>query len=153
MPQHPPDLNLPKERVYVREAPFLKRTLAFLADLLLLDFTAFTSFSFITQTTIDRVLAGTLAPSVYAAGIVMSLITLVYFSLFTWLLGQTPGMMLLRLKTTHMTLWKAFVRNCYFLPVFPFPFLLVTEPLYLAWRKRRWLERLTGTRTIEQISY
>ncbi len=146
-----PNLNLPKKRVYVRDAPVSRRVLAFLADLFLLDFTVFASFSFLNVSWQDAF--GAPRPDILASAVVMSLLALAYFSMFEWVLGQTPGMMLLNLRVEKVTFGKALLRHCYFLPLFPFPILLLTEPLFLFWKKRRWLELLTRTRVVETITY
>ncbi len=149
-------LNLPRQRIFVKDASFLRRATGFLADLLILDFAAFGAFqSLFIGGEPSRLLAGdfSLTPAMYAAAVVMALLALTYFMLFEYLLGQTPGMMLVAIKAENVTLWRAFVRNLYFIPVFPFPLLWVVEPLYLAFRKTRFLEIVSGTRTVEYIAY
>ncbi len=143
-------LKLPKQRVYVKNAGFIKRLLAFAADILLLDIVVFSSFqALLTGVTVD--FSTQLSPHLYAIAVVLSLITMTYFILFEYLLGQTPGKMLLGIKVENATLWRAFVRNLHFIPVFPFPLLWILEPAYLLWRKSRLLEVLTKTRTVERI--
>jgi len=147
-------LNLPKRKVYVKEARLSRRLLAFLADLLLLDFTVFAAFGSVLPAHPDIVaMFRGIAPVVYAVAVSMALLALGYFTLFEYALGQTPGMMLLGLVAERVTLVKAFVRNAYLIPVFPFPVLWIIEPLYLFWRKQRFLEAITGTRTVELITY
>jgi len=149
-------LRLPQERVHVRDASFLRRLAAFLADLLILDLVAFGAFQDLltgAASELGAILRGAVPPAVYAASVAMALLALGYFALFEWLLGQTPGMMLLNIRAENVTLWKGFVRNLYFLPVFPLQVLWILEPLHLLWRKTRLLELVTRTRTIERIRY
>jgi len=151
-------LKLPAERIYVRDASFLRRLAAFVADLLILDFAVFSVFFgsiVFGSVSFSAVLHGgfVLTPAAYAAAVTMAFLGLTYFSLFEYTLGQTPGMMLFSIRAVNVTLWRSFVRNAYLVPVFPFPLLWVIEPLYLAFRRTRFLEILTRTRTIEQISY
>ena len=150
-------LRLPEERVYVKDASFMRRLVAFLADLLLLDLVVFSVFgsllagSFNFATIMQN--GWSLPLAAYAAAIGMALLGLAYFSLFEYLLGQTPGMMLLNIRAVNVTFWRALVRNAYLVPIFPFPVLWVVEPVYLLVRKTRLLELATGTRTIEYIPY
>jgi uncharacterized RDD family membrane protein YckC len=150
-------LRLPPQRVYVKDASLLRRLGAFVADLLLLDFAVFSSFGSLLLGSFDIGQAlregFTLSPAAYAAAVVMALLGLAYFSLFEYVLGQTPGMMLLNIRAVNVTLWRAAVRNAYMVPLFPFPLLWVIEPVHLALRKTRLLEVISRTRTIEYISY
>lgn len=63
--------------------------------------------------------------------------------------------MLLKIKVisiidTHqeITIPRALLRNCFILPFFPFYIFWVVEPLYLAFYKERFLEKITGTKTV-----
>ncbi len=149
-------LKIPGQRVHVRDASMLRRFGAFVTDVLLLDIVAFTAFTpLLPKLDARTVLAGasSLSDAAYAAIIVMALLGLAYFAFFEYLLGQTPGMMLFRITAENVTLWRAFVRNAYLLPLFPFPLLWIIEPLHLAFTKRRFLEVASNTRTIETITY
>lgn len=151
-------LRLPPQRIHVQDARLLRRLVAFLGDLLLLDLFVFAAFSPILLSAERQLLSAfrggfSVAPGVYAAGVSMALIALAYFALFEYLLGQTPGMMLLSLHAENVTLGKALIRNSFLLPLFPFPLLWILEPIHLLWRKTRLLELLTGTRTVERIAW
>jgi hypothetical protein len=150
-------LNIPGKRVHIRDASLSRRLLAFLADLLILDFTVFSAFQSIFATGVDwsTLFQGSFAFSsaMYAATVAMALLSLGYFVVFEYLLGKTPGMSLLNIEVENITLARAFVRNLLFIPLFPFTVLLVTEPVYLIFRKTRLLEVLSGTRTVEHIYY
>lgn len=147
-------LRLPKQRVYVKNAGISRRLFSFLLDILLLDMTVFSAFAAIVRgVTFDAVLAGNVPHAIYAVAAAMFLLAWTYFALFEWLFGQTVGMMLMKLSVENVSLWKAFVRHCYFVPVFPFPLLWVIEPVHLLWKKVRLLEIMTRTRTIERIVY
>ncbi len=152
----PASLKLPKERVHIQEARLLRRVAAFLADILFLDLFVFGQFSsLLPSATGFAELARnfTLTPALSAAATAMALLAFAYFALFEYLLAQTPGMMLLSLRTENVTLGRAFVRNLYLIPFFPFPLLWVLEPVHLLWRKTRLLELVSRTRTIEEIRY
>lgn len=147
-------LNLPKKEIYVRDATFSRRLLAFLADILILDLVVFSTFASLFHTEWSMLWNGdfVVTQAMYAAIMVMALLALAYFTLFEYLLGQTPGMMLLGLYGINITLWRAFVRNSFFVPLFPFPLLLLFEPIYLLVKKQRFLEMISNTRTIEQVN-
>jgi hypothetical protein len=50
--------------------------------------------------------------------------------------------------TQGITMPRALLRNCFVLPFFPFYVFWFVEPLYLAFYKERFLERITGTKTV-----
>ena len=82
------------------------------------------------------------------------LLLLLYFSLFEYYLGRTPGMRLLGITTKGIdNVWTSFVRNMFVIPIFPFTILLLIDGLYLLFRKQRLLERFTGTSTVQVMSY
>lgn len=151
-------LKLPSQRVHIHNASFLKRLLAFIVDIIIMDFVIFSSFDallLLKKPELSSILNGStqVSSSLYATGVLLMLIAFCYFVLFEYLLSQTPGMMLLSIEVENVTLWKAFVRNLYLIPLFPFPILWIMEPIYLLLRKRRFLESITGTRTIQRINY
>ena len=147
------DLKLPKQRVHIQDARITRRILAFLVDILVLDLFILGGYeAVVSSMSIQQAFSG-MNVALTAAAVTIALIALTYFALFEWLLGQTPGMMMLSIETQGVTLWKSFVRNLYFLPLFPFPLLWLLEPFHLIWKKTRLLELLTKTRTIERISY
>jgi hypothetical protein len=72
-----------------------------------------------------------------------------YFVLFEYLLGQTPGMMLLSLRMEgNSGIFAVMLRNSFIFPVLPFILLWVIEPIMIAIRRRGILEQLSGTRTL-----
>jgi uncharacterized RDD family membrane protein YckC len=75
-----------------------------------------------------------------------------YFVLFEYLLGQTPGMMCLRIKIfSDGTLKTMLLRNMFIIPVFPIILLWIIEPIMIAARKRTMLEMLTDSRSLHEI--
>ncbi len=150
-------LRLPQPRLHVRRAPISRRVLAFITDLLILDVIVLAPFQQLLarsgQAYKALLTTSPLPPLLMATSAVIGLLALAYFSLFEYVLGQTPGMLLLGISVEHATLAKAFLRNSYFFPVFPFPLLLLIEPFYLLARKERLLELLTRTRTVQKIYY
>ena len=99
-----------------------------------------------------------LPTNVYLALFFISLLALLYFTFFDYYLGQTPGMMILKLKSISLRsedqrigLWTAILRNCFILPFLPFYIFWVVEPIYLAFYKERLLEKITFTKTVNEI--
>lgn len=158
-------LNLPKKRKVVGDASIWKRALAFLIDLLIIDFTISSSFSGILQEIIpspDDPFANYsfLMSNPEVAGRILSVffaiagLAFLYFVLFEYLLEQTPGKMLSRLYVKSegkekLKLLQVVVRNLYFIPIFPLYFLWFIDPVYLLIRKRRLSEIISKTKLTE----
>lgn len=132
------ELSLPRIRVMQRPASLGKRTASFVLDLLLLRFIILAPLVSFT----DRI--GVLW--------IIALLVLAYFTLFEYLLGQTPGMRIMNINAGELKLRQALVRNLPFFPVLPFPFLLLLELAYLLTRGKRFTERLSKTATTEEVT-
>jgi len=142
---------------------FWKRTLSFLMDILIINLVIVSPFrgifsGYINSGSLKQSLslgAMTMPSNMYWAIFFIFLLALLYFTFFDYYLGQTPGQMLLKIKTIsikekdgQIKLWTAALRNCYILPFFPFYIFWVVEPLYLAFYKERLLEKITFTKTV-----
>lgn len=94
---------------------------------------------------------------VLVMGIFVLLIALCYFSLFEWLLSETPGMMILNLRRVGQdgSLAKCFLRNLFIIPVVPFQLLGIIDLLYLFYSSegQRWTEYLTGSKVVMDVWY
>ena len=138
-------------------ASVFKRLFAFVIDILIVDLVLLYPFS--------RVLSKVLENKISAADIAgiiggnsylifsITLVFLLYFILFEHKLGQTIGKMLVNLYCVSaegkITLWQATARNLFLIPVVPFIFLWVIDPLFILWRNQSLSEFFTKTRTIE----
>jgi uncharacterized RDD family membrane protein YckC len=141
-------------------AGFWKRAGAFIFDLLVINLVIIWPFEGLLQryfntSILSRGLAAAgdaMPQKVYYAILIMAVLALLYFTFMDYYVGQSAGMMLLNIKSislaNDMTLWKALVRNCFILPFFPFYAFWIIEPVYLIFYKDRFLERITGTRTV-----
>lgn len=157
------DLNLPEERIIEQTPQLLIRIMAFIADLIIINFILFmparnillgiapteiSSIGQITETT--TMLISTIM-------LFLSIIALSYFSLLEFLIKTTPGKMLFRLKikaeNNKLTLPKCILRSLFIIPTFPFVLLWVAEPAYYIFSKEklRLTEKLTGTKIIQEI--
>jgi len=141
----------------VENASFTRRSGAFLADLLLINITISAPFAPLFSDLFEKgfwqssyeLPVYTLAQ--LAAAMVLFAIVLAYFVLFEYLLGQTPGMMLLNTRAEGSSrLWAAVARNIFLIPVFPIVLLWIIEPLFILVRRQSVLEQLSGTKTIHE---
>lgn len=146
-------LNPRKEKV-TSSAGFLRRAGAFIFDILILDLIVTTSFTPLFANLAARAQSQGFLNVAYTSGelgamIALFLVIYVYFALFEYLLGQTPGMMLFRIRVGEQPLlWQALVRNSFIIPTLPFVILWIVEPLLIMFKRRGVLEVLTKTRTI-----
>ena len=148
-----------KGRMKTVDAPILKRTGAFIIDLLMIDFIVvgpFRSFflsrigdassfqAIYTQMAADE--------SVYGALFIIGMLTWLYFVLQEWKLSTTLGKMVLNLRVEpKLSFWQAALRNLAVLPFFPFMLLWIIDPLFLVIYKQRLSDRLVGSRVVQDI--
>jgi hypothetical protein len=150
-------LNLPGERIVVAKAQMWKRVLGFIIDLIVIDLLfapSFSKFIYSPSWTFHNIIRGeVILPEGFMLAIAcIGIIALLYFSLFEWFLGGTPGMRLFGLEVTGARSFGfCLVRNLYALPFFPFTILWFVEPFYFFVFKERLLERWSKTTTVEFV--
>lgn len=148
-----------------------KRLLAFLIDLMVINLVIIYPFrsifiKYFSGLTLTQSLNSnniTIPSDAYFAMLIISVLALLYFTFFDYYLGQTPGKMLLKIKTISLaetskstsgingiSMSKALLRNCFILPFFPFYVFWFIEPIYLAFYKETLLEKITDTRTVHE---
>jgi uncharacterized RDD family membrane protein YckC len=148
-------LLLPRSASITHDAGAMRRFAAFILDLLILDA--------LVLWPLTDVIAGVtrgqdiFAPVLSSRDIAVMLFAFaaiyLYFVLFEYLLGQTPGMMMADIRMTGTSaIGSLLLRNSVLLPVFPFVILWLIEPIMILWRRRTLLEELTGTRTVHTRS-
>jgi uncharacterized RDD family membrane protein YckC len=152
------NLNLPKQKYMAVSASFSKRALSLLIALFICYFFMLSPL-FALMPIKDNVIDGMnyllysnnslLLILISASGLIL----LLYFSLFQYFLGRTPGMQLMNLYTLPMTFSQAVVRNLLFVPIFPFSLLWILDLIFLIWKKRRFLELVSNTLSIEIMEY
>jgi len=146
---------------------FWKRMFAFIIDLLIINIVIiypfrgvfikyFSGISIAQSFSSNNIIVPTDA---YWAIFIISILALLYFTFFDYYLGQTPGKMLLKIKVIStkdkdesINMWRALLRNCYVLPFFPFYIFWFVEPIYLAFYKERFLEKISSTKTVFEES-
>jgi len=154
--------KLPKQTK--RQAGRIRRILAFILDLFIIDFFIISPF--------ETVITNTLVPganlttfqglldftSTNIAGITQLIITigiliLAYFSFTQYYTRQTLGMFLagieLEAKEGELKFWQCIVRNLFVIPIFPLVLLWIIDPLYLLIVKERFSDIIAKVQVIE----
>ncbi|MEK6916456.1 MAG: RDD family protein [Nanoarchaeota archaeon] len=161
-------LNLPKKRIMVAKAPFWKRALSFIIDILIIQFIIFMPYSGVIQGKLpvtDNFMQNYkyieansgVVEGLIPMFVVMFALVFVYFVIFEFKFGQTPGKMIMKLKLQlekkeKMTVIKAVIRNMAAFPIFPFTLLWIIDPLYLLITGNRLSDNFSKTRMVEEIT-
>lgn len=170
------NLNLPKPRY--REVPvsFLRRGLAFVIDLFIINLFLFGPFRGVFTKLLPpeetagldmAALQALLESNQFLMTIVLMLsfaaggIALLYFSILQYKFNKTIGMHLLRInlvseqkhKQKLVSLWQCIVRNIFIIPVFPFFLFWVIDPLFLLFnpKHQRLLEKWSKTKLTQTM--
>lgn len=161
------ELNLPKKKTYLLNVSLPRRVLAFLIDLIILDFFVMSVYSLSVERMLPKVGFSELMTYLQATPVVLSkailLLTLLgltifaYFTYSQYKFSQTIGMHAFKLqivssekKKKEVTLSQFLIRNLHVLPFFPFIFLWIIEPIYLAIYNERLLEKWSKTKLVEE---
>lgn len=160
------ELNLPKQRVALKPASIWRRAIAFAIDMLFLEFTILSPFSMLLSKIIPEGYgimnyAGYiqdnphLINTMYFVAFFAMVPVILYFAILEYKLGQTIGKMILNIavlpETKERRFWQYLVRSIELIPLPPFIFLLVADPLLLILRGQRLSEMLSRTNTYERI--
>jgi len=145
----------PHTETVIQDAGFWRRAAAFIFDLLLLDLLVTSPFTPVFERMMATIDTTSFTSTAYTsrelgAALLLFIIIYMYFVLFEYTLGQTPGMMLMNTRVNKNNLGRVMVRNSVILPVFPFIIFWFIEPIAIAFWKRGVLERLSDTRTTYQ---
>ncbi|MBI2140644.1 RDD family protein [Candidatus Woesearchaeota archaeon] len=163
-------LGLPEQSFYAGPAGFVKRFLAFIIDLSIINLTVLFPFRRIIgnimpgagtfQESLARILSNEgLQGSILIVSTAISVFVLLYFAVLEFKLQTTPGKYFFRLFVASdgkkLTFMQAAGRSMFFLPIFPFFLLGIADPLMMIFHKgnRRLSEILTKTRTVEYYAY
>ncbi len=134
-----------------------KRLAAFIIDFLIIDIVLLFPFQKIAEK-ISGFSGGsiiTFQSSLIYLALAISIIFILYFAIFEYATGQTIGKMLMKIisisaKGKRMSFWQALGRNLFILPVIPFVFLWIVDPIFIIFRRISLSEMLTKTITIEE---
>ena len=159
------NLKLPKKRKVIQNASFFKRVLAFVADLLIVNFIIIMPFRgnftnlISTESFSDayNFLQNNpeIAGRIYMMMFFITPLALIYFVVLEYKFKQTVGKMLMKIyvvsDTKELNVLQCIVRNLFMIPFFPFFLLWIFDPLYLIFTKRRFSEVISKTRTVEEF--
>ena len=161
-------LNLPKQRSFKGPAIIWKRIIAFVLDLLILDFIIGIPFrnliirivpnnGFTAQLNYFNSNPGLLA-SLSVIMVAYGLMMLLYFSILEYKIGQTVGKIFMNIKVDsdkkNFGFFSFIIRSMYMIMIFPFILLWIVDPIFIFFNKdgRRLSEILSKTRTIAMYS-
>ncbi len=145
-------MELQTPRYFEKSAGILKRLLAFITDLFILNITVFSPLQKILAPLKMNIFS--LPDSAVVSGIlgIVSILALGYFAMMEYYYKKTIGMMLFKIEVAgNLSIWKAITRHIYLVPLFPFSLFLIIDPLYLLFKGERLSEKLTKTNTVEYI--
>ena len=150
----------------VEAAPsILKRILAFIIDLLVLNLIVLYPFRGLIENLIP---SGSLSDSynylmahpgnvsaIYAVMIMAAILAVLYFSLMEYKLGQTVGKIIFKLKAVPLKkklgYWQCVLRAMLVIPFFPFYILWIADPVFALLNKdqQRLMEWVSKTKTVQ----
>ena len=164
-----PRLNLPKEKTFIGPALVWKRIAAFAIDILIINLVIFFPFRSLFEGIVPkeysfseayRLLSSSTHFTSYLSSVafVMSILTIMYFSMLEKKMGQTIGKMLMKIhivsETGSLKTLQVFARNLVFIPIFPFILLWIIDPLFMFFTKtnQRLTEILSKTKVVEKYN-
>ena len=162
-------LNLPRPNRIKRNASLIKRGVAFVVDIaiinliiayplksymnqLLPNFTSFTD-------TYNYFMANQdLSYSLLSISIAISVLSIAYFTILELNMGQSIGKKFLHLKVISLEknpkMWQYILRSLFLIPLFPFILLWLIDPIYIFFNTdgQRLTESISKTKVIEEFS-
>src|SRR3989338_6563750 len=159
-------LKLPKERNFEGPAPAWKRLVAFIIDLLVLDFVVVLPFRKVfarlvpDTTSINSIYAYlTARPEINVwltfISVMVGILSIAYFVILEGRLNQSIGKLIMKIYVKSLenkiTVWQHIVRSLFLLPVFPFVLLWLLDPLFMFFTasNQRLSEILSRTKTVQ----
>jgi hypothetical protein len=160
-------IGLKRGKTFLAQASVLKRLIAFIIDLLIINIIILFPFKkvfngMVPQTesfskTFDFLSSNTgSSAAITVIVILIAFLTILYFMLLEKKLNQTPGKILFNLYVEshekELKYWQLFVRSMFLIPVFPFVLLWIIDPLVMLFTKenQRLSEILSRTKTVEK---
>ena len=157
-----------KGKTILAQASVLKRAIAFIIDLLIINTIILFPFRGILEKlipeadsfskTMDFLSNRADSTSITFIILLISAITILYFMLMEKKLNQTPGKMLFNLyvnsQTKDLKYWQLFVRSIFLIPMFPFILLWFLDPIVMFFTKenQRLSEILSKTKVVEKYN-
>ena len=158
--------SISKGKTFLAQASVLKRLIAFVIDLLIINMIIL----FPIRRVFEKIIPDTqsfsktldflgdksgYSTSMTVIILIVAFLTILYFMLLEKNLKQTPGKMLFNLyidsQTKDLKYWQLFVRSIFLIPIFPFALLWIIDPIVLIFTKdnQRLSEILSGTKVVE----
>ena len=158
-------LNLPRAHRITRNASLIKRGVAFILDLTIINLIiAYPLKSYMNQiipnltsftATYNYFLANQeLSYNLVSISIAISVLSIAYFTILELNIGQSMGKKLLHLKVISLKkdskMWQYIVRSLFLIPLFPFMVLWMVDPIYLFFNTdgQRLTESMSKTKVI-----
>ena len=157
-----------KSRSFTGPALIWKRIVAFLIDIFILALFVFLPFRGVFAGSMREASFMESLKNIASNGefikefipyyIAMSLLTFLYFFILESKMQQTIGKKIMNLyivsDNNQIKKWQAFVRNLMFIPVFPFDWLMIIDPVFMFFKSsnQRLSEILSKTRVVERYS-
>ena len=153
------------KKTFLAQASVLKRTGAFIVDLLIINIVILFPFRSIFEgvlptanfsEALDFLRSPESSMILEVIMIAVGILTMLYFMLLEKKIAQTPGKMLfglfVRSQGKDLKNWQLFVRNMFLIPIFPFVLLWLVDPIVLLFTKenQRLSEILSRTKVVEQ---
>ena len=144
-----------RKEILYQSAPVWKRLVAFLLDMLILEFFVFSHFeALVTKLSLGNTFSPLVLSQFTVLVFVMSMFVLLYFVVLECWLGQTLGYMALSIRLVgDLSFWRVLVSNLSFLPVFPFVLLWLLDPLMILFSSthQRFMHVLLGLHVIDEV--
>ena len=162
-------LKLPKARKITRNASLIKRGVAFILDLTIINLIIayplkgymkeiIPPLSSLTETYEYFLTNQELSYGLLSISLVISVLSIAYFTILESNIGQSIGKKLLHLKVISLDkkpkTWKYILRSLLLIPTFPFMLLWFIDPIYIFFNTdgQRLTESISKTKVIEEIS-
>ncbi len=160
-------VGLRRGKTFLAQASVLKRLIAFLIDLFIVNLIILFPFRRIFNEMVPDTGSfsktfeylsnnADYSTSITVIMIVVAFLTILYFMIFEMKLGQSIGKMLFNLyvesQTKDLKYWQLFVRSMFLIPVFPFVLLWLIDPIVMFFTKenQRLSEILSRTKVVEK---
>jgi len=159
--------NVSKGKIFLAQASVLKRLIAFLIDLFIINLIILFPFKRVFEKifpdtgsfskTVDFLSNNSAyGTSITTIILMIALLSILYFMIFEKKLQQSPGKILFNLyvesQTKDLKYWQLFVRSMFLIPLFPFVLLWFIDPIVMFFNKdsQRLSEILSKTKVVEK---
>ena len=161
-------LSIPRAKAVVVNASILKRVLAFMLDLLIINIAVVFPFQGLIAAMIPaeslsatyNYVRGSQVPTLlYVVVFAVTVLAILYFVLLEKGIGQSVGKIFFNLRVLPTSggtgSWRYVLRSIFLIPAFPFVLLWVVDPVYVFFNEQhqRLTEQLSKTRVVEEVSF